>query len=80
MLLVRFGSLHFAVCFAFGQAPNRRGDLRRIPDQVIRLAIIVAVSVIALIVVRQKFVPATFGEEGHYRSAARDTIAATTSV
>ncbi|MHC4134987.1 MAG: cytochrome c3 family protein [Planctomycetota bacterium] len=55
-----------------------RGGLRlgRIPDQVIRLAILVAVSVIALIVVRQRFVPPTFGEEGHYRSAARDAIAA----
>lgn len=53
------------------------GGLRlgRIPDQVLRLAILVLVSVVTLIVVRNRLVPATFGEEGHYRSAARDAAA-----
>ncbi len=44
--------------------------LGKIPDQVIRLAFLFAVAIAALIAVRAYFVPATFGETGHYRSAA----------
>ena len=47
----------------------------KIPDQVIRLAILFLIAAVALIIVRQRFVPETFGELGHYRAAAIDTVA-----
>lgn len=47
----------------------------RIPDQVIRLAILFVIAVVALLIVRQRFVPDTFGELGHYRSSAIDVVA-----
>ena len=47
----------------------------RIPDQVARLAVLFAVAVVALVVVRHIFVPKSFGKLGHYRAAAVDEIA-----
>ena len=47
----------------------------KIPDQVIRIAILFIVAIVALVVVRQKMIPESFGELGHYRSEAV-TIAA----
>ena len=44
--------------------------LWRIPDQVIRLGILLAVAIVLLIIVRIRFVPESFGETGHYRAAA----------
>ena len=44
--------------------------LWKIPDQVIRLGILLIVAVAALVVVRVKFVPESFGEVGHYRADA----------
>ena len=45
-----------------------------VPQQVRRLAIVVAVLVAALIVARAVFVPPTFGDRGHYRAASVDSI------
>ncbi len=47
----------------------------RLPQQVPRLAIVFAVAIVALIAARALLVPATFGEYGHYRAAAVDSIA-----
>ena len=46
------------------------------PQQATRLLIVFAVMVAGLLYVRHTFVPETFGELGHYRSAAVDSIAA----
>ena len=48
----------------------------RVPQQVPRLAIVFAVAIAALIGARSFLVPASFGEFGHYRAAAVDSIAA----
>ncbi|MFQ5525094.1 MAG: hypothetical protein ACE5GX_02425 [Thermoanaerobaculia bacterium] len=42
----------------------------RIPDQVIRLAVVLVAAMAALWVMRGRFVPASFGETGHYRADA----------
>ena len=47
----------------------------RLPQQVPRLAIVFAVAIVALVVARALLVPATFGDYGHYRAAAVDSIA-----
>ena len=49
--------------------------LGKVPDQVIRLAIVFAVLLGVLLMVRSRFVPKTFGELGHYRAAAVPAIA-----
>jgi hypothetical protein len=46
------------------------------PQQVTRLGIAFAVLAIVFMAVRQRLVPDTFGEAGHYRAAAVDSIAA----
>jgi hypothetical protein len=48
----------------------------KIPDQVIRLAVLFAIAGVALLVVRSMLVPKSFGEIGHYRADAVDAIAA----
>jgi ribosomal protein S27AE len=48
--------------------------LWKIPDQVLRLGILLALAAIALIVLRSRFVPESFGETGHYRGAAVEAI------
>jgi hypothetical protein len=48
----------------------------RIPQQVPRLGAVFALAGIGLIVARQYLVPETFGDIGHYRAAAIDTIVA----
>lgn len=45
-----------------------------VPQQVRRLAIVVAVLVAALIAARALLVPPTFGDRGHYRAASVDSI------
>ncbi len=54
------------------------GFWRRVPfpDQVKRLLIIFIVILAALVTVRSYLTPPTFGEFGHYRSAAVDSISA----
>jgi hypothetical protein len=47
-----------------------------LPQQVPRLAIVFLVAIVALLVARYFLVPDTFGEIGHYRAAAIDTITA----
>jgi hypothetical protein len=47
----------------------------RFPDQVVRLAAVFIVAGTALVIVRHHFVPATFGEHGHYREAAIPAVA-----
>lgn len=49
----------------------------RVPPQIARLAIVFAVAIAALIVMRQLLTPPTFGDLGHYRAAAIGEIAAT---
>lgn len=46
------------------------------PQQVPRLVVVFAVAVIALLLARWYLVPETFGEIGHYRAAAVDSVAA----
>jgi len=48
----------------------------RIPDQVVRVGVLVVIAIVALVVVRQMFVPESFGEIGHYRADSIDTILA----
>ncbi len=48
----------------------------RVPQQIVRLAIVFAVAIAALIVMRHVLTPKTFGQLGHYRAAAIDEIAA----
>lgn len=47
----------------------------RFPDQVIRLAILLAVALVAMLVVRGRLVPASFGLTGHYRADAVAEVA-----
>ena len=47
-----------------------------VPGQVLRLAIIFAVAVGVLLIARQRFVPESFGEIGHYRADALPEIMA----
>lgn len=48
----------------------------KIPDQVIRLAVIVILVLVAVGFVRSRFVPDSFGELGHFRADAIPEIAA----
>ncbi len=48
----------------------------RIPDQVIRLAVVLVAAVVVLVVVRGRFVPPSFGETGHYRADAVEVATA----
>jgi len=47
-----------------------------VPQQVPRLAAVFAVAIVGLLVARSLLVPDTFGDVGHYRAAATDSIAA----
>lgn len=49
--------------------------LWKFPDQVIRLGILLIIGLAAMIVIRFKFVPESFGEVGHYRADAVPAIA-----
>ncbi len=42
----------------------------KIPDQVVRLAVLFIIAGTALLVARQRLVPQSFGELGHYRADA----------
>lgn len=46
------------------------------PQQITRLSIIFGLLVVSLVLARRFLVPKTFGQVGHYRAAAVDTIAA----
>lgn len=48
----------------------------KFPDQVVRLGILFLLAGAALLAVRQRFVPESFGELGHYRADAVDSVAA----
>lgn len=48
----------------------------QVPQQVVRLGAVFAVAIAALVAARSLLVPETFGELGHYRAAAIDSIAA----
>ena len=47
-----------------------------VPQQVVRLIIAFALALAAFVVARGMLIPETFGEKGHYRSAAVDSITA----
>lgn len=49
---------------------------RKIPEQVKRLSLLLAVLVVVFIIVRSELVPSDFGEYGHYRASALNEIAA----
>ncbi len=46
------------------------------PDQIKRLLVVIASLVVLFLVVRNFFIPESFGKFGHYRAAALDTVAA----
>jgi hypothetical protein len=48
----------------------------KIPGPVVRLVILFAVAIVVLLVVRQRFVPESFGDIGHYRADVVPAIAA----
>lgn len=50
--------------------------LGKLPDQVIRLGVLGLVAIAVMLYARHRFVPATFGETGHYRGAAVSAVAA----
>jgi ribosomal protein S27AE len=47
----------------------------RFPDQVVRLAILLVAALVAMVVVRGRLIPDSFGLTGHYRADAVTTIA-----
>ncbi len=47
------------------------------PQQVVRLGVVFALLIAALLAARHFLVPKTFGQIGHYRAAAIDTVTAT---
>lgn len=47
----------------------------KVPDQAVRLVIIFATAIVVLVVARQRFIPESFGELGHYRADAIDAVA-----
>jgi hypothetical protein len=59
-----------------GRSESGEADLRiwKFPDQVVRLAILFALAAVGVVLLSQRFVPASFGELGHYRAASLDTI------
>lgn len=56
-------------------AEGRLVRLWKIRGPVIRLAIVFVLVVVALLIVRERFVPESFGELGHYRADAVDVVA-----
>lgn len=46
--------------------------LWKLPDQVLRLGILFIIVIAALVIARQRFVPDSFGDLGHYRADAID--------
>jgi hypothetical protein len=48
----------------------------RIPQQVLRLVLVFGVATVGFIIARSALVPDTFGDLGHYRALAVDSIAA----
>lgn len=48
----------------------------KLPDQVIRLAVLFVCAAIVMVVVRQVLIPPSFGKYGHYRADAIDVAAA----
>lgn len=47
-----------------------RPRVRRFPTQLLQLGIIFAIVGVAVVLLRQEFIPETFGDLGHYRAAA----------
>jgi hypothetical protein len=48
----------------------------KVPNQVVQLAVVFAVVGVSMVLIRQRFVPESFGELGHYRADSVDQIAA----
>jgi ribosomal protein S27AE len=48
----------------------------RLPDPIVRLAIVFVVTIAALLALRARFVPESFGDLGHYRAEAVEVVAA----
>ena len=51
--------------------------ISKLPDQVVRLGVLALVAISVTLYARHRFVPATFGETGHYRAAAVNAVAST---
>lgn len=45
-----------------------------LPDQVKRLIVIFSIFIVGLVIARHYLLPTTFGEKGHYRAAAVDSV------
>lgn len=60
-----------------GNIPVKKLDFRigRLPDQAVRIGTVFIVGIGSLIVLRQYFIPESFGEVGHYRSSAIPVVA-----
>lgn len=50
--------------------------LWKIPDQAVRLGLLFLISAAALVMVRGRLIPESFGDLGHYRADAVDAVAA----
>ena len=46
----------------------------KIPDQVIRLAIVFTIAIAAMLLIRSQYVPESYGEFGHYRGDAIELV------
>ena len=83
MRVLRFVGLFFRgawrlLCgfvFAVLSLKGRDMSFGRMPDQVTRIAVLFVMAIVGLVLARARFVPETFGEEGHYRAAARILVA-----
>jgi hypothetical protein len=58
-----------------GQDGARNATLFKDIEHLIRLAIVIAIALVAFVILRAAVVPRSFGEYGHYRGAAIDEIA-----
>jgi hypothetical protein len=45
-------------------------NVRGLPDQVVRLAVLAVAGLGAFVILRESFIPETFGDLGHYRASA----------
>ena len=61
--------------FALLSLKGRSLGFWKIPDQVARVGVLLVLAIVGLIVARARFIPETFGDEGHYRAAARTLVA-----
>ncbi|MBU1882520.1 hypothetical protein KKA08_10810 [bacterium] len=64
--------------FSRNSKKEHRQKLIPLPDQVIRLLVVMVLIVVVFVSIRGYFIPPTFGELGHYRAVAIDSVASQT--